>query len=105
MNVRSVTDTQFTLEDGRTFDLVWCSEPLDEVMKKSEHRVDLEILDAQRVTVVYAKERQFVCGMPWSGLIEIPLIPDYVPRNRRIEIGRVVSRRPYPNRDRSRNQD
>lgn len=97
MNVRSVTDTQFTLEDGRTFDLVWCSEPLEKIMKESGYRVDLDIDDAQGVIAVYAKEPQFVCGMSWSGLIEIPLIPDYVSRNRRIEIGRVVSRRSHPN--------
>ena len=88
--VKSVDGNMLILEDGRAF-LVSPNPdfgPLAEIIEGSESQVDIG--SDEDGVVIFAKHRGWLCGTPWTGLIEIPLIPDDVPLNRRAPIGRAV---------------
>lgn len=59
---------------------------MDGMLKESDYRVDLHYFSGTEVEI-YAKHRGWICGTPWTALIEIPLIADNVPINRRELIG------------------
>jgi hypothetical protein len=85
VKVLSVSGNTLLLEDGRTLLVTANREPLGEVVQKSAFRVDVE--SEGDGVLLYAKHRGWLCGTPWVGLIEIPLIADDVPINRREFIG------------------
>ena len=92
--VRTISGNMLTLEDGRVLHLETSGEPLDQIIRRSDFQVDLEPGGEESCAVVYAKRRGWICGTPWCGLIEIPLIADNVPINHREPIGfaRIVGR-------------
>jgi|GEM_PF-3289335 hypothetical protein len=88
---------RWTLADGRSIDVSSFRDPqeLTDRLRYSEMLVDVDAYDerADGLLEIYVKSRQFVCGVPWCRLINIPLIPDAVPKNRRESIGcgRIVA--------------
>jgi hypothetical protein len=92
--VESVSGNTIVLQDGRTLHVEAYDEPLDQIIQESEFRVDVESAGDDSNLVIFAKRRGWICGTPWTGLIEIPLIADDVPINSREPIGtaKIVSR-------------
>ena len=82
--VRSVVGNTLHLADGRAIEID-TTEPLDQLISRSDCRVDLEFEGTE--VLVYINHRGWLCGTPWAALIEIPLIRDDVPINRRAPIG------------------
>jgi len=88
---------RWTLADGRSIDVSSFrdQQELTDRLRYSEMLVDVEADDerADGPLEIYVKSRQFICGLPWCRLINIPLIPDAVPKNRRESIGcgRIVA--------------
>jgi hypothetical protein len=87
VQVESVSGFKLTLQDGRVLNVDTAEESLDRIIQESGYRVDIEPLPRSSHLVVYAKRRGWICGTPWLGVIEIPVIPDDVPINRRVQIG------------------
>lgn len=82
--VRSVIGNTLHLDDGRAIE-VKTNAPLDQLIARSDSRVDLEF-DGSEIRV-FVNAHGWLCGTPWTALIEIPLIRDDVPINRRELIG------------------
>ncbi|QDU92660.1 hypothetical protein [Lignipirellula cremea] len=80
------------LADGRVLRVESTSE-FDAWIKTSSDQVDLELHEETRYVTVFGKTRGWICGTPWIRLINIPLIPDDVPINRRqiIAYGEIVT--------------
>ncbi|MBC8351417.1 MAG: hypothetical protein H8E66_05490 [Planctomycetes bacterium] len=93
VRVVSVQNDTLELEDGRVIVVDAISDPLDELIKASDDHVDIEFEDGSTNVVVFAKTRSWICGTSWIRLVNIPLIPDDVPINRRETIcfGRLVT--------------
>ena len=85
--VQSVSGVTLTLRDGRVLTVDTSEESLEKIIEESEYRVDIEPLPQSSHSVVYVKHRGWICGTPWLGVIEIPVIPVDVPINRREQIG------------------
>jgi len=83
LKVRSADGDKLTLEDGRVLRISGWEGSLQALIAESNRRIDLEAFGGDSEFIMYARCRQFICGTPWTGLIEIPLIPDDVPRYRR----------------------
>jgi hypothetical protein len=86
VKVQSFSGNKLVLEDGRTFDVSWNNEEFALLLKESEHLVDLHFYSGTEVEI-YAQLRTFMCGNSWTGLIQIPLIVDNVPRYQRELVG------------------
>ncbi len=100
VDVRLVEGNTFVLADGRKFTVDYWrdGESLEETIRLSDYRVDVEAIEGQD-SIIYAKGRRFICGTAWAnGLIRIPLIPDDVYVNRRKMVGyaQSVSSNPAP---------
>lgn len=90
VKVESVQGETIVLEDGRSLRVDYFgSEPLEEVIEGSDFKVDIETerVDERSMTTIYVKHRSWICGTPWVAFINIPLIPDDIPINRRKRIG------------------
>jgi hypothetical protein len=85
--VRAVSGDVITLDDGCELRVDSSGKPLYEIIQSSDFLVDLESYDDESRVMVFAKCRGWLCGTPWCGLIQIPLIADNVPINRREPIG------------------
>jgi hypothetical protein len=86
VRVQAIDKERIVLEDGRVLRVV--SPPLIELSEKlagSDIRIDVEEYQPGRVQV-FVSERGWICGTPWVRLIEIPLIPDDIPINRRVPL-------------------
>lgn len=88
IKVQSVSGSTLLLEDGRTFHMHTFDEPLEKIIEESGFLVDVDTAAGEAYSMIYVKRRGFItCGLPWTGVIEIPLIPDDVPRNHRELLG------------------
>ena len=87
VDVQSVSGFTLTLRDGRVFTVDTSEESLERTIEESGYRVDIEPLPQSSHSFVYVKRRGWICGTPWLGVINIPVIPDDVPINRRKQIG------------------
>jgi hypothetical protein len=85
--VQSVSGVTLTLRDGRVLTVDTSEDSLEKIIEESGYRVDIEPLPRSSHSVVYVKHRGWICGTPWLGVIEIPVIPVDVPINRREQIG------------------
>jgi hypothetical protein len=86
IRVQAIDQERFVLEDGRVLHVVSPSHiELSEKLAGSGNRIDVEEYQPGQVQV-FVSERIFVCGMPWARVIEIPLIPDDIPINRRVAV-------------------
>jgi hypothetical protein len=88
VKVVQVDDDRLTLSDGRVFRVDVFGESLAGLVAASNDRVDLEVNGDGRHAEVFAKHRGWICGTPWVGIINVPLIPVNVSINRRQCIGR-----------------
>jgi len=87
IKVQSFSASKLALEDGRSFDVFWTNHPdIALLIKESENLVDLHFYSGTEVEI-YVKQRRFICGNSWRGLIQIPLIADIVPRYHRDLVG------------------
>ncbi len=89
IKVLSVSGNTLVLDDGRTFRVEVYDKPLDEIVRESHFRVDMESESDGSGTTIYAARRGWICGTPWAAMIQIPLFPDKVSINRREMIGTV----------------
>lgn len=87
VEVELVSGYTLRLRDGRVFSVDTSEESLEKIIEESGYRVDIEPLPQSSHSVVYTKRRGWICGLPWLGVINIPVIPDDVPINRRERIG------------------
>jgi hypothetical protein len=87
VQVEHVDGNRLTLADGRVFQVEVFDESLADLVKASEDRVDLEVIGDGRHADIFAKHRGWICGTPWVGIVNLPLIPVNVPINRRQLIG------------------
>jgi hypothetical protein len=85
IRVVSATGNTLTLADGRRL-AVQTDEPLDEALKVSDFRIDIEPT-VGREFALHVKRRGWICGTPYMSLITIPLIPDDVSINHRGFLG------------------
>ncbi len=94
VQVTSVQNNTLLLADGR---VIWFDSrdgSLAEIIKTSGNRLDIELEEDSKTVAIFAKSRGWVCGTPWAQhLINIPLIPDDVPINRRkfICLGKILA--------------
>jgi hypothetical protein len=87
VKVQSISASKLVLEDGRSFEVFYANYPdIALLIKESENLVDLHFYSGTEVEI-YVKQRGFICGNSWQGLIEIPLIADIVPRYHRDLVG------------------
>jgi hypothetical protein len=82
------------LEDGRVLrvDQVLQDDCVEEIVKASDNRVDVES-DGSQGLVVFVKTRGWICGTPWARFVNFRLIPDDVPINRREPLGYATVQR------------
>ena len=59
---------------------------LKELLKTPDNRVDVES-DGSQGLILFIKTRGWICGTPWARLVNVRLIPDDVPINRREPLG------------------
>jgi hypothetical protein len=86
--VVSVQGDDLHLEDGRVIHVHDAGQSLDQAMKASDNRIDVERKRGTDELIVYGRERGMICRGPYSGkLLTIPLIADTVELNRRAIIG------------------
>ena len=72
VQVDSVSGFTLTLRDGRVFTVDTWEESLDQIIKESGDRVDLEPLPQSTQSIVYVKRRGWICGNSWPGVIVSP---------------------------------
>jgi len=88
VTVVSLKGNVVTLQDGRTIALHdFESDDFAAVLKESNNRLDLETQSGGTEIDIYANRDGWICGTPWVCMIEIPIIPDPVYRNRRQFVG------------------
>ena len=93
VRVFSVRGDNLHLEDGRVIHVHDPGQPLDQAVKASENRIDVEPKRGTDELIVFGRERGMICRGPYSGkLLTIPLIADEVKLNSRgiIGFGRLV---------------
>lgn len=83
LRVASIQGNSLVLEDGRVLEVVDVRHPLDEMIANSDYQIDLESHSEVDLVFICVKSRSWICGTPWACVINIPLIPDDVPINRR----------------------
>lgn len=88
VTVTLVAPNVLQLEDGRRLEVAFqdLGVALDKAISDSDGKIDMEVGN-NGVVSVYLKRRSWVCGTPWARAINIPLIPDDVPLNRRQLVG------------------
>ena len=106
VKVESVTGDTLVLADGRILRVEVFHKPIDEYMTEPEFHIDLETIGDPSRTIVYVKQRGWLCGTPWVGIIKIPIIPDEVPINHRTSIGfaKIISPGEFEGTERSMQQ-
>ena len=83
IRVLAVVNDTLLLEDGRRLLVDTYDRPLDEMIAATEYRIDIESDGTDAGLLIFGTRRGWICGTPWVGLIEIPLIADPVPINYR----------------------
>ncbi len=93
VQVRSIDGDCLFLADGRELAVeTFGDESLPQLLERVHFRVDVESSDG-RQGELFIQERGWICGTPWVGVINIPLIPVSVPINHRRPIGYVAINR------------
>ena len=88
VRVVSVQGNDLHLEDGRVIHVHDAGQSLDQAIKASENRIDIEPKRGTDELIVFGRERGMICRSPYSGkLLTIPLIAETVELNRRAIIG------------------
>ena len=88
VRVVSVQGDDLHLEDGRVIHIHDAGQPLDQAVKASDNRIDVEPKRGTNELIVYGRQRGMICRGPYSGkLLTIPLVADTVELNRRAIIG------------------
>jgi hypothetical protein len=88
VRVLSVQNNTLHLEDGRVLnvDQLLAEGSLAESIQASDNRVDVES-NGPKAVMVFIRTRGWICGTPWARPLNIRLIPDDIPINRRECIG------------------
>jgi hypothetical protein len=87
IRVTAINGNALTLGDGRVLEVADCRYPLDEAIARSDDQIDVEVSDETSLVFFHVKRRSWICGMPWVRVVNIRLIPEDVPRNRREMVG------------------
>jgi hypothetical protein len=87
IGVAMLDGDEIRLTDGRVLRFIDAPDLalIEQKLNAGDHRVDIEEYEAGRF-IVYVKERGWICGTPWARLISIPLIPQDVPINHRVQL-------------------
>ncbi|MGC4015604.1 MAG: hypothetical protein QM755_13950 [Luteolibacter sp.] len=88
IQVTAVSGDQITLVDGRVLKVESMGPELTKAMSESRNEVELQPSPYEPGEYqIYGRKRRFICGTPWAGLINIPIIPCKIDGNERTLIG------------------
>lgn len=87
VRVLSYQNDVLELEDGRRIKVEFVLDEFAESLAESGNEIELQESGYGTEYEIYGKHRRFICGLPWSQPILIPLIPCDIPKYDRRMIG------------------
>jgi len=93
LRVVSVSGDHLLLADGRDINVVdvYVNPELGLAAAVTHHsRGEIELVTRDGMYDLFIKMPATICGNPYAALFSVPLIPDRLPRFRRLMIGRAV---------------